>query len=299
MLRAEPAAARPAEVADADTRRSRMRRRILARNPQDDPHQPVGAPAPPFTVRPPSLHGIPREELGPLRRKPNAAHEPACGRGPERDRVAPGDRLDRRCRRGLHPLGPSRPRVHEAFGRRGDGAGERERDEDGSHAAALGTLDHRDGVPDLRSPVRRTTPRGRRAPHLRAPARLPAGGQRGRVPQGHRALRRAARDPRPPLRRLLEPAQDPRLRLHPRERVRGDRDHPAARPRPDPDKHRPLDRPRPQPGRPSPRRAAERARRRPQPQLRLGVDEHRAAVGSRVLGAAAAGRSARRGSPGS
>jgi hypothetical protein len=101
-----------------------------------------------------------------------------------------------------------------------------------------------------------------------------------------RALRARAGDSRAAVRRLLEPADDPRRRLHPRERVRGRRDHEAAGPRAASRRARPLDRAQPEPGRAAARPPRERPRCRPQPELRLGMAGERTPLGSRVLGPA-------------
>ena len=136
-----------------------------------------------------------------------------------------------------HGHGRGRDRLADAHVERGgDRRGQRERERDCGEAteqqesydcgAGPGPGPRAEPVPyrsrdrRLRSPPR-SSPRSLR-PGTGSPRNGTASSGRSQLGQP---------DPRAPFRRLLEPAQDPRLRLHPRRRVRGDRHHAAARPR--------------------------------------------------------------------
>jgi hypothetical protein len=148
------------------------------------------------------------------------------------------------------------------------------------------TTPDRGRVPDPGPSPYRTDCRERRLANRRVPRRDLADADHRRVARRARILRARAGDSRAPLRRLHEPADDPRRRLHPRGRVRGNRDHEATGAGAASRGPRPLDRPRPEPGRTAARPPRERPRRRPQPELRLGMAEERTPVGSGVLGTA-------------
>ena len=87
----EVAAARPAQVADADARRTRMGGREVVEHLEHDPNETVVAPPPPCTVRLPSLHRVPREEVHALGREAHAADEAAPLRSSQRLRAPPLD----------------------------------------------------------------------------------------------------------------------------------------------------------------------------------------------------------------
>jgi hypothetical protein len=113
----EIAAARPREVADADTRRLRVGGGVLLENAEQRAHEPWVAPPPPAAVRRPLQRAVPREEPVARRRKLNTADEPALPWQPERLRRA---RL-RACagredeRRGDEGNCDGMPALHEAY----------------------------------------------------------------------------------------------------------------------------------------------------------------------------------------
>jgi hypothetical protein len=90
--RAEVSAVRPGDVADPDTRRLRMRGRVLAQHAQERPNQTPVAIAAPTAVRRAPAHRVPGEEVRPFGREPDAAHERAVPRDSQRARAWIGAR---------------------------------------------------------------------------------------------------------------------------------------------------------------------------------------------------------------
>ncbi len=87
---AEVAAPRAAEVADEQTRRLRMGPAVLARDAQDEAHQPVGPVAAPAAARGSLADRIPGDVVWPRRGQADAADQPPGRRRPQRDGRAPG-----------------------------------------------------------------------------------------------------------------------------------------------------------------------------------------------------------------
>ena len=89
-------------------------------------------------------------------------------------------------------------------------------------------------------------------------------------------------DHRVPPRGSHERDEDPCRGVHPRERMRGDRDRPRAD-RHAADRHRPVGDPQPEPRRVPRRHASERSRRGSEPELPVPLAPDRTAVGQGVL----------------